>query len=126
MKYSEPLKIAKALLQQIEILCTLNNINTNNFVVSTYTNGREQGFSIFSTQQISPEEPITKSYKPRRVSFTKDRISNNITIYSGLDIDFDANNIPSDTIYRHQQSYEYSDINSAAISIIKFLSFKNK
>ena len=126
MKYTESLKIAKAFLTQIEIIAQINNINTDNFVVSTYTNGREQGYSIFAAPQLNPEEPITKKYRPRRVTFTKSRHANQITIYSAPDEDFDANNIPSDTIYRLQQLYEYTEIAKAAAQIIKYLSFQNK
>ena len=103
-----------------KVLTALNQIIPKsleeNCTVETYSNCREQGYSIFCVR--SDKISI-------RVSFSEYRNTDDIVVYFGKMIDFDFSNIPSETIYQNAKFFSYNKVVDAADFICEFLQGEN-
>ena len=109
MKYSSSLALAHAVLNCIESKWE----DTNDIIISSYSNGREQGLHLanYKTPSSSPS-----------VSFSQDRNSDSIIIYCGNFINFNMQgNVPDDRTYNNAKKFDCNQVYEAADFIYNYL-----
>lgn len=106
--FTNSLKIAKQVLTQVNKKMSKEVAKTCS--VESYSNGREQGFSI--VQYCNPA---------LKVSFSENRNSDDIVVYAGEDREFDmGGNIASEKLYKESKYFRYDKVDDAAQFIVDF------
>lgn len=113
MKKSVSLQVASIVLGVVELYVahSIASINcpTDKIYVETYSNCREQGYSIVN------------HHNARQVSFSQNRNTDNIVVYFGAPSDFLEHNIPSEEIYTKAKYFKYEEYSKAGSFVLDFL-----
>jgi len=103
-------KVADAVLSIIEVLLGQVDSEDEYIVCEMYSNAREQGYHLNSWDG------------KRRVSFSENRNSDNISVYAGGQFDFSmGGNIPNDAVYSNARYFSYDEYYKSAEFITAFL-----
>ena len=114
IRFKDNFKVAKKVLASVNKKMEKHVAET--CCVESYANGREQGYSIVQFGILVP-----KGLSLRKVSFSENRNSDDIVIYSGKDSQFSMQgNVANEEIYQARKYFRYDKVDEAAQFIVDF------
>ncbi|MFA5880271.1 MAG: hypothetical protein WC860_08925 [Candidatus Margulisiibacteriota bacterium] len=107
MNITPSLALAQAIVSILEVTC-----DTSDFVLSSYSNNREQGVHIYN--RIPGFDTC--------VSVSLNRSSDNIVVYTGESNNFQSpGNVPDQSTYINASYFDFKDLYPTAKFIYEFL-----